>query len=335
MIGQQLFQKGALVLLLGDVDTGKTTMCRWLVTEAAQAGFRVGVVDSDIGQSWIGPPTTIGTKVLSSNANITERPDAIYFVGAISPDQHIPEMLIGLRQMVDACWQMDADVVIVDTTGYVSNSTALMLKSHKIDLLHPDHVVAIERTNELTPLLHRYRGVTRPEFHRVKRSRQVSRKSRLERRRYRDVLLTEYFRDAPSVMVNLHEVALHGCPLGSGRIATQPELGHLSQLAETLVLHAEWSYQSVVLVPKAVIPTDRLQYLRAHLSRSTVVQQSPDSYQHCLVGVCDSDGATKGVGLIVEANWQQASFAIKTPVSAASIHMLTVGSYHWVPNEKV
>jgi polynucleotide 5'-hydroxyl-kinase GRC3/NOL9 len=50
-------------LVLGPVDSGKSTLCRLLLEQARGAGRSVAILDLDLGQKLIGPPAcvTLGT----------------------------------------------------------------------------------------------------------------------------------------------------------------------------------------------------------------------------------------------------------------------------------
>ena len=48
------------VVVVGAIDVGKTTFCALLASQGVEAGIPTAVVDADMGQSEIGPPTTIG-----------------------------------------------------------------------------------------------------------------------------------------------------------------------------------------------------------------------------------------------------------------------------------
>src|SRR5918999_822328 len=50
----------AVTMVIGEGDTGKTTLVTALANALVERGFRVAVLDADLGQSEIGPPTTIG-----------------------------------------------------------------------------------------------------------------------------------------------------------------------------------------------------------------------------------------------------------------------------------
>src|SRR5215510_11503725 len=80
-----------VILFVGASDAGKTTLVAALASELASRGARVGIVDSDVGQSEIGPPSTVG---LGEVAGPLTRPAearlvALQFVGVSSPARDI------------------------------------------------------------------------------------------------------------------------------------------------------------------------------------------------------------------------------------------------------
>ena len=58
ILSKDLCKKG-ICLILGASDTGKTTLAEALTKQLVKKQ-PVGIVDADIGQSHIGPPTTVG-----------------------------------------------------------------------------------------------------------------------------------------------------------------------------------------------------------------------------------------------------------------------------------
>ena len=61
-LASQVVKPQQIVLVIGATDAGKSTFCRFLADVALAKGCKVACVDADIGQSQIGPPTTIGVK---------------------------------------------------------------------------------------------------------------------------------------------------------------------------------------------------------------------------------------------------------------------------------
>ena len=49
-----------IIMVVAPVDRGKTTLVRLLSSFFVSRGRKVGWVDSDLGQSNVGPPTTVG-----------------------------------------------------------------------------------------------------------------------------------------------------------------------------------------------------------------------------------------------------------------------------------
>jgi polynucleotide 5'-hydroxyl-kinase GRC3/NOL9 len=152
-----LLAEPGVVFLLGGIDTGKTTFGLELVRRASAAGLRTAYVDADVGQSTVGPPTTIGMRIVDEPGAVVRDSlriaDALAFVGSISPKGHMLPLVAGTTKLVAWAKQAGAHLVVVDTTGLVAGLQGQALKYYKLDLIRPDHVVAFERGGELEPLV--------------------------------------------------------------------------------------------------------------------------------------------------------------------------------------
>lgn len=142
------------VFVLGGVDSGKTTFTVQLARAGLEAGHSVAIVDADLGQSTIGPPTTVGLKVLSNVAQLDEAatPDSMAFVGATSPRGHVLPLVTGTAKLVMRAIEMGARLIIVDTSGLIDGVAGQVLKLTKAELCRPHHVVALARGGELEPI---------------------------------------------------------------------------------------------------------------------------------------------------------------------------------------
>jgi polynucleotide 5'-hydroxyl-kinase GRC3/NOL9 len=152
-IAQQLAEV-ASVMLIGAIDTGKTTMSRRVVGSALDAGRTVGYVDADIGNSSIGPPSCVSLKVVRDYHDLAQldQPDALHFVGGISAERLILQQVIATAALVEQARQ-SADTVVIDTTGVISGVGGETLKYHKMELCRPEAVVALQRGGELEPVV--------------------------------------------------------------------------------------------------------------------------------------------------------------------------------------
>jgi polynucleotide 5'-hydroxyl-kinase GRC3/NOL9 len=145
------------VLLVGGLDTGKSTLSRALLSAAVEAGRPTAFLDADVGQKSVGPPATISLKMVRSAADLEPGAfpdqDALAFVGSTSPEGHLLPVLAGVATLHRRALSAGADFVVVDTSGLVSGIYGQILKYHKVELLLPDLVVGLQRGEELLPLL--------------------------------------------------------------------------------------------------------------------------------------------------------------------------------------
>src|SRR5437660_765151 len=151
-------------MLIGGLDSGKTTLGRAMVRAACEAGKLAAFIDADVGQKSVGPPTTIGMKLVrtpeGTELENMDDPDGLYFVGSTSPQGHLLSVVTGTARLLTVARAAGAQFVVVDTSGMVSGVYGQLLKYHKLELIRPDLVVGLQRGQELDPLL----GIARRFF---------------------------------------------------------------------------------------------------------------------------------------------------------------------------
>jgi polynucleotide 5'-hydroxyl-kinase GRC3/NOL9 len=187
-----------VALVLGGVDTGKTTLVR-----ALNARLGGEVVDADLGQAEIGPPTVISLGTYQHGAR------AGYFVGDISPRGHFLPVLVGIARLV-AC---AARPCLIDTDGYVDDGAARAYKTELVNVLRPDALVLLQRRGELDYFrLYQHKGIDVVEVP-VEHG---GIKLREERVRTRQALLRRYFADAVRRPLSFRDVRFERAWLGHG-----------------------------------------------------------------------------------------------------------------------
>lgn len=141
-------------MLIGGLDTGKTTVAMDAVRHALSAGHQPVLVDADIGISTVGPPACVGLKVFESESDLetAHEPDALHFVGAISSSRLVLQQVVATAVMVQRARNL-SDVIIVDTTAVSSGVSGETLKYHKAELCRPDLVIALQRGEEMEPVV--------------------------------------------------------------------------------------------------------------------------------------------------------------------------------------
>lgn len=345
-----------VVLVIGATDVGKSTFCRFLVDSAVDRGLKTVFVDTDVGQSQIGPPTTIGMKSFdpeSSPVQFNRIADQLYFVGDLSPHRHSLEVLTGTRLMVDHARETEADFIIVDTSGYIHDAPAVILKRHKIELTRPNHVVCIGRSSELEQITACYRQQDWLDIHYLLPHRYVRSKSSKARSRYRKTQFEAYFGAAcepklavrsgatcgfPKLAVRSGEACefpepvlqksknsiqslpfeqIRGerTPFFIGRIANEKELKILSRLAETQIDHAEWGHRTLCLVTSESLSKATITHIKNYLSLTHVTTEVHTYFERRLIGLIDTAGNTYAIGIIEAVDFQKREFSIRFPLS--------------------
>jgi polynucleotide 5'-kinase involved in rRNA processing len=167
-------------LVLGPSDAGKSTLCWWLAGQlAAPQGPGVAVVDTDLGQSRIGPPGCVGWQKLDGG------PLEFYFVGATTPARRPAAALQATAQACEAAAAAGVAWTVVDTTGYVSGEAGIALKRAKIKRLRPLHVVAIGDHPALDAILAPWEKDEQVALHRLPRPAAARPKTHPARARWR------------------------------------------------------------------------------------------------------------------------------------------------------
>lgn len=156
-----------MVVALGGLDSGKSSFCKMCAAVAVRLGKTVAYLDTDVGQTTVGPPTTIGLKLIDSAEDLEPerlaRADALHFVGATSPQGHLLPMVVGAAKLAAQARAWGAHLIVVDTTGFIGGTVGQVLKLHKIEALQPDWVVGFQRGGELEPILGIIRRMLPPE----------------------------------------------------------------------------------------------------------------------------------------------------------------------------
>src|SRR5216117_3350332 len=177
--------RARVTLILGTSDTGKTSLTARLAGALAARGERVAVVDADVGQSEVGPPTTVGLgHVAGAVARLGDAEViALEFVGDTSPVRYIRETADATGRLVRRALDAGFERVLVDTGGLVEGPLGLALK----------------RANESEPIARALERDVRPRVVRLAPSPAVVRRSAARRREHRERALRDYLAHAATL----------------------------------------------------------------------------------------------------------------------------------------
>ncbi|HEU4368028.1 MAG TPA: Clp1/GlmU family protein [Methylomirabilota bacterium] len=213
-----------VTLVIGAGDTGKSTLVTRLAGALAVRGCSVAVVDADLGQSDVGPPTTVGLGRV--RAPIARLADAellgLEFLGVTSPATCLRQTADATARQVRRALEAGDDHVLVDTSGLVEGRFGLALKRLKLERVAPDVLLVLQRADECEPIVRALAGVSRPVVVRLAAA-PAARRSAAVRRRARQRSLETYLAGAVPVTLDLSRVAARPAPGGRGLAAIEAE----------------------------------------------------------------------------------------------------------------
>lgn len=371
-LAERIVMPNQRVLVLGPSDAGKSTFCHYLIDYACAASLKVAFVDADVGQSQIGPPTTIGMKLFAPapdgaaphlpfgghengttnqvnsgtefgqiedrkknrSDKLYHKADALYFVGVLSPQRNLLPILTGTRLMVDAGLNAGAEFTVIDTTGYVHDGAAVALKQQKIDLIRPHHLVCIGRSKDLERIVGCYSDLNFLTIHYLLPHKLVRTKSGEARKRNRKVKFEAYFAESELQTVSFEQIRGARTSFFNGRIANQKEIEILTRLAEEEIIYAEWGHRSVSLIARRNLPQSATKNLKNYLSLSFVVAETPAYIEQRLVGMVNEKGNTLAIGIIEKVDFQNQALNIRCePGIAEKIKVLQFGDYKFTDKQ--
>jgi polynucleotide 5'-hydroxyl-kinase GRC3/NOL9 len=202
-----------VTMVIGRNDTGKTTLVTRLASELARRGSTVGVVDADLGQSDVGPPTTIGLGRIRAPIERLAQAEvmALHFIGVTSPARCVHETAEATARLAAHALRNGCDRLLVDTCGMVEGDVGRALKRIKLERVAPDLVIALQREGECEPILEACAAAGRPVIVRLPAPATTPR-SINARRRHRERMLAEHLTGATPKAFDLAQFDLRSAP---------------------------------------------------------------------------------------------------------------------------
>ncbi len=149
-----LLRTRGLAVILGDIDSGKSTLSSFLANACLDHRVQTSVIDGDVGQADIGPPTTTSSSTVNKHIiNLQElRPERSYFVGDTSPSS-VPDKLVRSITHLKDKISTGSEIAILNTDGWVREDQAVEHKLQLLSSLRPDLVLALSLDHELDHIL--------------------------------------------------------------------------------------------------------------------------------------------------------------------------------------
>jgi polynucleotide 5'-hydroxyl-kinase GRC3/NOL9 len=218
-------QKGPkVILILGKIDSGKSSYCTYLVNKLVEGKCRVAILDGDLGQSDIGPSGTLGYSFTSKP--LTELSDLsledAFFVGVTSPIKAVTKTIEGLTALKAQISEQPVDFILINTDGWVAGDIAVNYKTALIKELKPDLIVGLPQADELEALLANIEETT---IIMVEPSSSLNQRSPERRKSLREMTYARYLKDAKMQNYPMSQLTIE--PKNAIPKSNEPEKGLL------------------------------------------------------------------------------------------------------------
>ena len=112
--------------------------------------------------------------------------------------------------MVDRAISLQPDLILVDTTGFVLSEAGKELKRRKIDLISPQFLLALQKSDEIEPILELYKENPLYKIYRLPLPEKVRSRSMEERQTYRTNKFRDYFKHSLVQELTIEEIQMEG-----------------------------------------------------------------------------------------------------------------------------
>lgn len=197
---RSLQKKPTVVMVIGGIDSGKTSFCTYIINRLISEKCAVSILDEDMGQSDIGPPCTIAytnvTKPITDLFNLEG--ENTFFVGATSPSEAADMTVEGTSLLIaEILGRCTMDFVIVNTDGWAEGEGAVEFKSRLASAVKPDVIFCLQPKDEVPSLCAAF-GDALGEFReeRAESPAAVRQRNREKRRSLRELGYAKYLGNA-------------------------------------------------------------------------------------------------------------------------------------------
>ena len=306
--------KPCTVMVLGDIDSGKTSFSAFLINTSLKSQGKPAIVDTDLGQSNVGPPTSIGFSVISEPIAdlFSVKPATIVFMGRTSSKGITQRVLSSLTSIMKQNSEGAVDLTVINTDSWIEGDEARTYKAELIRKINPNLVVGIQRNAELEHILH---SVEEKGCHvlRVVTSSVVKRRDRNEHRELREQSYKKYLGKPTMRTLQLNWISLEYTPLGLG---TPLDLQRMKSLEKTLqrqIVYCEESSHMLYIVVYYKERVDEATVVTAEsLFQKDVYIVREGEEEGLLVGLLNNDRDFLGMGIISKLDYNNQTLKIRT-----------------------
>lgn len=295
--------KPRAIIVVGGVDSGKSTFSIMVANEALNRGLKPAVIDSDVGQADIGPPCFV-TMSYPDNQVIWMREYRALgyrFIGDNKPQYKTDVIINVVKELMDKALSDNRDIVVIDTDGWIGEDNAIMYKLKLITTIKPDILVVIGRElqeffSKLEKIGVKVATIDSPQIRRTR--------SREERRLLRRDKYREYLENGRLVKIGFDNLIILNNPVLSNTPVETPE-----QLSSR-VLFISRGPGKLHVVSKASLSNEEIEFLKNNYGASSIRVYNEEFFENILVSL--SDGNNDYPALLVKTDFRNRELLVKT-----------------------
>ena len=318
--------KPVTAIVLGTVDSGKTSFCTYLINKLLREKKKVAILDGDLGQSDIGPPCTVAynfvTKPITDLFNLEAK--NAFFVGVTSPSIAINKVIEGLTSLKREILGSNPDFIVINTDGWVEGEEAVNYKVQLIEELNPDIIFCIQQKDELTPFLNALEKFVKVV---ADSPSAIKQRSREKRRNLRELGYMKYLRNAKVQSLPLNWLKIEGNELFglSGTRENTRQARKIYELLGMKPLHlAELKDRiCIVIGRRRWINEDNIKKVEEFAKKKMVVTRKGEE-EDVLIALYNVERKFLGIGVLKEVDYTRKTLKILTPV-AKEISIVALG----------
>ena len=146
LVKNVLRQEKKRIIIIGPSNSGKSTLSLYMANVFLGHGLRPLIIDADVGQGDLAPPTCLGAAVMNfPEVDLWKvRTNFTNFIGSIQPVGYESKIISSISQQLDT--SLKHDLSIINTDGYIKGNGLV----HKIDLIkkiQPDCIIYLGGAN--------------------------------------------------------------------------------------------------------------------------------------------------------------------------------------------
>jgi polynucleotide 5'-hydroxyl-kinase GRC3/NOL9 len=215
-----------------------------------------------------------------------------------------------------------ADLLVINTDGWVEGEEAAAYKAKLADKVLPSTIVGMQLENELTPILNALNNI---KVLIVDSPQLIHPRSREKRKILRELNYKKYLKNAKMQSLSFSWIKLEDSLLGAGGPMSHERLETLTKLLGTRPIYSEESGAAIfaVLRKSKAVTEEQMKDVEEHFGKKVKVIREGDE-DGLLVGLKDEEDRFLGIGVLHGVDYKRKLLKVYTPVSE-KVSMLHFG----------